>query len=65
MVFDCINADLMTLNDSMQSHWEKENVLSKLLEKQQKNLKKMLHCLATLENREEEREMRIALQQLW
>ena len=33
------------------------------MEKQQKNLKEMLHRLATLENREEEREMRIVLQE--
>ena len=63
MVFDCIDADLVTLSDSIQSHWEKETVLVKSLEKQQKNLKEMLHRLAALENREEEREMRIALQE--
>ena len=61
--FDQIDADLMTLNDSMQSHWEKENVLSKLSEKQQKNFEEILHRLVALENREEGREMRIALQE--
>ena len=53
----------VTLSDSMQSHWEKETILVKSSEKQQKNLKEMLHHLAALENREEEREMRIALQE--
>ena len=63
MVFDCIDADLVTQSDSMQGCWEKETVLVKSLEKQQKNLKEVLHRLAALENREEEREMRIALQE--
>ena len=63
VVFDHINVDLMMLNDSKQSCREKENVLNKLLEKQQKNLEEMLHHLVALENREEEREMRIALQE--
>ena len=49
-VFDHIDADLMTLSDSMQSHQEKENALSKSSEKQQKNLEEMLHHLAMLEN---------------
>ena len=62
-VFDWIDTDLMTLTDSMQSHQEKENTLSKSLEKQQKNLEEMLHRLVALENREEEREMRIVLQE--
>ena len=61
-VFDWIDMDLMMLNDSMQNHQEKENPLSKSSEKQQKNLEEMPHHLAALENREEEREMRIALQ---
>ena len=62
-VFDRIDADLVTLSNSMQSHREKETVLVKSLEKQQKNLEEMLHRLAALENREEEREMRIVLQE--
>ena len=63
MVFNQIDADLMTLNNSLQSCQEKEGLLSKLQENQQKNLREMLHHLASLENREEEREMRIALQE--
>ena len=62
-VFDCINADLTTLNDSMQSRREKKSLLSKLGENQQKKLDEMLHHLVALENREEVREMRIALQE--
>ena len=62
VVFDCIDADLVTLSDSMQSHREKETILVKSSEKQQENLEEMLHHLTALENREEEREMRIALQ---
>ena len=42
--------------------WEKEGLLSQQWENQQKNLGEMLHCLATLENREE-RELRITLQE--
>ena len=63
MVFDHIDADLMTLNNSMQSRQEKESLLTKSSEKQQKNLEEMLHCLAALENQEEEREMQIVLQE--
>ena len=62
-VFDRIDANLVTLSDSMQSHQEKETILVKSSEKQQKNLEEMLHHLAALENREEEREMRVVLQE--
>ena len=62
-VFDRINADLVTLSDSMQSCQDKEAILVKSSEKQQKNLNEMLHRLVALENREEEREMRIMLQE--
>ena len=62
-IFDRIDADLVTLSNSMQSHQDKEAILAKSSEKQQKNLDEMLHCLAALKNREEEREMRIALQE--
>ena len=47
----------------MQSHRDKEAVLVKSSEKQQKTLEEVLHHLAALENQEEEREMRIALQE--
>ena len=45
----------------MQKCREKETILAESSKKQEKNLEEMLHRLAALENREEEREMRIAL----
>ena len=51
------------LNDSMHCCREGEGLLNQKWENQQKNLGEMLYCLATLENREEERELRIALQE--
>ena len=62
-IFNCVDADLVTLSDSMQKRCEKESVLFKSSKKQEKNLEEMFHRLAALENREEEREMRIALQE--
>ena len=62
-VFNRVDADLVSLSDSMQKHCEKEAVLAESLKKQEKNLEEMFHRLAALENREEEREMRIALQE--
>ena len=63
MVFDCVDVNLVTLSDSMQKCQEREIILVESSKKQEKNLEEMFHCLATLENREEEREMRIALQE--
>ena len=63
MIFDRVDADLVTLSDSMQKCREKESVLFESLKKQEKNLEEMFHHLAALENREEEREMRIVLQE--
>ena len=62
-VFDHVDADLVTLSESMQKCHEKEAVLVESSKKQEKNLEEMLHCLAALENGEEEREMRITLQE--
>ena len=63
MIFDCIDADLVTLSNSMQKRCEKETVLAESSKKQEKNLEEVFHHLAALENREEEREMRITLQE--
>ena len=62
MIFDHVDADLVTLSDSMQKCREKESVLFKSSKKQEKNFEEMLHRLAALENREE-KEMRIVLQE--
>ena len=62
-VFDHVDADLISLSDSMQKCRDKEVVLSESSKKQEKNLEEMFQRLATLENREEEREMRIVLQE--
>ena len=62
-IFNHVDVDPVTLSNSMQSCWDKEATIIKSSEKQQKNLKEVLHRLAALENREEEREMRIALQE--
>ena len=62
VIFDCVDADLVTLSDSMQKCCKKETILVESSKKQEKNLNKMFHHFATLENREEESEMRITLQ---
>ena len=62
-VFDHVDVDLVTLSNSMQKRWDKETVLVESSMKQQKSLDEVFHCLAALENREEEREMRIVLQE--